>query len=124
MIDAETRERYEELRDKAAAEGLTPAEQEELEALSQALCREEDQALEEAAQRMREEAKGLEAELHRVQRQNQQLEALLREQEAYLAEVNRLLTQLETRRREWHRRYHQITGKPRAERAEMGVLPG
>jgi F0F1-type ATP synthase epsilon subunit len=84
MIDSETRERYEELRDQAAAEGLTSLEREELEALSQALCREEDQTLEEAAQRMREETKDLEAELHRVQGQNKQLEQALQRAEERL----------------------------------------
>ena len=115
--------RFDQLQKKEAESHLTKTEQGELEALRQARCRHEEEAIEAATRRNEEENARLEAQVQQVQAQNRALEALIREQENYLAEVQSLMAQMETRRRDWQERYRQVTGKPMGQPITREGLP-
>ncbi len=87
-------------------------------------CRQENAALARTTRLLGAENGSLEAQLRDVQTQNAALEALVCEQEDYLAEVRQLVTRLEERRREWRRRYAELTGHALDDPVGASARPG
>ena len=111
MWNEEKQARLRQLRAVEAEGTLAEADQAELAALKAERCRNEDAAIEQAAQLREQGNDRLAGRVEQVEAQNRVLEELIREQEAYLAEAQELVTQMEARRRQWRERYTQVLGQ-------------
>ncbi len=71
----------------------------------------EESALRQSTRLKSEENALLEERIASTRKQNVALASLIREQETYLAEVEAQVALMEARRREWRRRYSEVTGR-------------
>jgi len=118
MSDQAERTRYEALKERKRAAGLTEPESGELAQLEQRLCDVETTALAVATSQTQQQNDSLQAELAQLQSEEAELEALLARKERFLFHTRALARRIEAERQDLLASYQRITGE---ELRELGA---